>query len=65
MQICNFPNIGYIMNTFTNEELHPIRNEVAEIHSTFQTAQTVDHSFAGAIKKDISGYEAILILKNS
>ena len=56
MQIYNFPNIGYIMNTLTDEELQPIRHEVDEIQSTFETAQTVNHSYAGAIKKE---YEII------
>jgi hypothetical protein len=56
MHIYNFPNIGYIVNTFTDEELQPLRDEVNEIQSTFDTAQTINHSEAGAIKKE---YEII------
>ena len=52
MHVYNFPNIGYILNTFTNEELQPIRDEIKEIQSTFDSAKKINHSEAGAIKKE-------------
>jgi hypothetical protein len=56
MHVYNFPNIGYILNTFSDQELEPIRDEVAEIQSMFETAKTINHSEAGAIRKE---YEII------
>ena len=52
MHVYNFPNIGYILNTFTNKELQPIRDEIKEIQSTFDSAKKINHSEAGAIKKE-------------
>lgn len=52
------------MNTLTNEELQPIRDEVNEIQSSFETAQPVDHSFAGAIKKEYEIIKSKALLEN-
>jgi|TARA_B110000240_G_scaffold15963_1_gene16382 hypothetical protein len=52
MQVYNFPNIGYIVNTLTDEQLQPVWEEVNDIQSNFETAGTINHSEAGAIKKE-------------
>ena len=56
MHVYNFPNIGYILNTLTDEQLQPVWEEVNDIQSNFETAGTINHSEAGAIKKE---YEEI------
>ena len=52
MHVHNFPNIGYILHTLTDEQLKPVWEEVSDIQSNFETAGTINHSEAGAIKKE-------------
>lgn len=57
----SFPNMGYIVNEFTNEELTPLRNEITDIQSNFNTKEPINHSFTSTVKKE---YRIIESLKN-
>ncbi len=48
----NFPNIGCIGVTFSEEELQPIKDEINKIKSNFEAAKKTSHANAGNIKKE-------------
>lgn len=47
-----FDNIGCILYKFTDEELAPLRKEVADIQADFTKAETWNHQLAGHIKHE-------------
>lgn len=47
-----FPNFGYIMSSFTDADMAPIRQEIEEIKSDFSKAKPHQYSLAGQIKHE-------------
>jgi hypothetical protein len=48
----NFPNLGFVGATLSEEEVSSIREEIAEIQDNFDTAEQIHHGHAGNIKKE-------------
>jgi hypothetical protein len=47
-----FKNIGFLQSKFTEEELNPIKQEIAEIQEDFSFAEPANYFLAGHIKKE-------------
>lgn len=47
-----FPNIGFISSKFTDEQLQPIRDEIAKIKLNFDDAIPANDGLAGNIKQE-------------
>lgn len=47
-----FPNVGYIMADLTEEQLKPIKDEIAEIQSDFSKATPHNYNLSGHIAKE-------------
>jgi|LauGreSBDMM110SN_4_FD.fasta_scaffold142567_1 hypothetical protein len=48
----NFPNLGFVGATLSEEEVSTIKAEIADIQANFDTAEQIHHSHAGNIKKE-------------
>lgn len=52
MYIANFPNVGFLGETFDDKDLYPIRLEIDKIQSNFDNSETINHAFTSTVKKE-------------
>jgi hypothetical protein len=48
----NFPNLGFVGATLSEEEVSAIKAEIADIQANFDTSEQIHHGHAGNIKKE-------------
>jgi hypothetical protein len=48
----NFPNVGFMGASLSDDEVKTIKDEIAEIENNFDTASPIQHGHAGNIKKE-------------
>lgn len=48
----NFPNVGYVVSEYTNDQLKPIRDEIEKISSSFDKHEHFNTNLVGHIQKE-------------
>ena len=54
VEVCQFPNIGFIKAELTNDQMNPILQEILEIKENFLLAERANSRLVGNIRKEFT-----------